>query len=236
MRLIATIVFALGLVLVAITAGAPRYEPDGWNATVLERGPGADPKVASAEFFAAQSSARTSASRVQDVGRGLAALGGSVLLVLLTAGRRSQERERGWRSPSRASVIAAAAIGAWVSLAAAQVWWLGHTIHRGDHPPWADSAGIPLFGILVGSAIILPMIGLLLVLGLRRVTLPVAVADLELTPRFWVTSACALLVAVPLSVTLVRSVLSGAFLLVAATVLGLAAVCAWWPAAASRRR
>ena len=235
MRLISAVVLAVGLALVAGTATAPRYEPENWNQALLDLERGMDSDEASSRYFAAQDAHRTRASHIQDLGRGVAALGGSLLLVLSVAGVRDWSTVREWRSPRRAGVVVAAAAGSWCALLGAELWWLGYTARRGDYPPWADSIGIPIFWLARLAVVTLPLIGLFLVLGLRRSSLPASVKDLRPSPRFWIATLGSSLIAFALLAGLVRDVRDGAFPSVAASVFALSALAAWWPAAAAPR-
>ena len=221
--------------MILATSDTPRYESDGWANAIEPPETLAESQAASKRFFAAQEQHRTQASRVQDLGRGIAALGASVFILAACCGVGGWSSMSRWRSPRRAWMIYIAAVGSWLLLAKANIWWLMYTGERGDYPPWADTLIIPIISIGLLTALGLPILAIVLIVSLWHVPLPAMVADLKPSVRFWLATIGAAVTAALLVEALVFDIRDGAAVLVAPEVVALGAVAAWWPAAAARR-
>jgi hypothetical protein len=235
MKLFLILLALVGVVMIATTHDSPRYRA-GWTPGSLGAEPVGDSKAASQRYYAAQAENRTRASRVGDVGYGLAAFAMTALALLFASGLGGLRSFATFRSPSRRRTLWAWALGGWCFIILASVRWLEYTAVRGDFPWWADTIVIGYVELMFQGVLGAVAIMAILTVSLRRVELPARVGDLApTTGRFWIATAIAGTLIVLLFIGAYSAMVSGSALLTCAHVLCLGGVIAWWPAAAAPR-
>jgi hypothetical protein len=201
-RITLGVVFGLGVLLFVLYHSSPRFTYTRFWSDV--------PYLDSGAFFEARDRYRTREGQLADAGAGAAALAASLTLCLFLPG---VGRGNGglWHVTTPGSPIAIVILAnlTFLGFLGADCGYLLRDFERGEFPPWADSIGIPLFGLLAMGALGVPAItvGLLTCLWRSKLPVPLTIAP----PGWWpwlVTVLIAPFVALWL-VSLVGSVLGG---------------------------
>lgn len=148
----------VGLVLMILTWGEPRYWNPAWAEQFLSVDVSRDDTdLASRHFYALQTLNLTPASHRADLGRILFAFGASATVLVFVLRKPGKTRARDLSTPGKRGLYFLAD-GAWLAFVPAQWMWLSYTYDRGDYPWWGDIILIPASSYLMVFTLLLPVV------------------------------------------------------------------------------
>jgi hypothetical protein len=188
----------MGLAVLHHGAQLPLYDDPNWQApfervdVTLENA-----SDLSSRWYEAQAMARTLRAPLVDLGFGVAALGLSLVGLLVLLRVKSAGDLAAVITPREPRTWYAGALIAWFSFVPAQWAYLTYSFDRGDYPWWSDNIMIPGAGALFFAVLGAPIVLLGVNMCIRARRLPVSLWARPLLGGSWAASTVALVAFVP---------------------------------------